>query len=89
MDAAAKTAQADARSKSKTAATKAAPKPEAKIAGAAKLIPQTLSEPARAASLFDAPTPANVPMPDTDEEVQNPSEDCNETQASDEDELES
>lgn len=89
MDAAAKTAQADARSKSKTAATKPAPKLEAKIAGAAKLIPETSSETARAASLFDAPTPATVPMPDTDEEEQNFSEDSNETQASDEDELES
>jgi PRTRC genetic system protein E len=89
MDVAAKTAQADVRSKSETAATKPAHKPEAKIAEAAKLIPQTSSQPARAASLFDAPTPASVPMPDTDEEEQNLSEDCNETQASDADELES
>jgi hypothetical protein len=88
MDAAAKTAEAEARSKSRTAATKSAPKPEAKIAGAAKLTPQTSSEPARAASLFDAQTPATVPMPDAGEEEQNLTEDCNESQASDDDGLE-
>lgn len=70
IDAAAKTAQAEARSKSKTAATKPAPKPEAKIAEAAKPNPTTSSEPAKAASLFDAPTQSTVPMPDADEEEQ-------------------
>ena len=53
MDTAAKAAQAEARSKSKSAGTKAAPKPEvAKPVETQKAVPLSSSEPVRAASLF-------------------------------------
>jgi PRTRC genetic system protein E len=69
MDAAAKAAQAEARSKNKLAATKVAPKPEvAKSAEAPKPVAQPVAEPTRPASLFDAPAPAEVPIPGSDEE---------------------
>lgn len=69
MDAAAKEAQAEARSKGKTSATKAVTKSEVtKPTEAAKPAPQTTPEPARATSLFDAPAAGAVPTPDTDEE---------------------
>jgi hypothetical protein len=68
MDAAAKTAQAEARSKSRTAATRVAPKPgPEKAAETSKPLPQTPELP-KTASLFDAPAPA-TPAPDQDEEV--------------------
>jgi PRTRC genetic system protein E len=68
MDAAVKEAQAEARSKSKSAGAKPAPKTEtAKVADTPKPAPQTPFEPTRAAGLFDAPAPAEVP-PDSDEE---------------------
>ena len=58
MDAAANAAQAEARSKNKTQPTKVAPKPEpAKTSESAKPLPQTPSEPPRAAGLFDSPEP--------------------------------
>jgi hypothetical protein len=67
QDAAAKAAQAEARSKSKTSATKAATKSEVtKPAEAPRPAQQAAPEPARAASLFDAP--AAVPNSDMDEE---------------------
>jgi hypothetical protein len=88
MDDAAKAAQAEARSKRQTAATKPAAKPEAaKTAEAPKPGPQASPEPARAASLFDAPAPATVPTRDTDEEEQILAEAAEEDQAGDEDQL--
>jgi PRTRC genetic system protein E len=87
MDAAAKTAQTEARSKSKTALTKSAPKPEVKAAEAPKPTPQTSPEPVKAASLFDTPTPAAVPAPDTDEDEQSVIEDPDEEQTGEEDGL--
>ena len=69
MGAAAKAAQAEARSKSKTSATKAATKSEVtKAAEAPRPTLQTTREPARAASLFDAPATQAVTTSDTDEE---------------------
>lgn len=84
MDTAAKAAQAEARSKSKTAATKAAPKPDAKIAEAPKASTQTSSEPTKTAGLFDTPIEAPGPMPDADEEAQSLIEIPQEEQESDE-----
>jgi PRTRC genetic system protein E len=69
MDAAVKAAQAEARSKSKSAGTRPTLKPEvAKPAEASKPVPPLAPEPSRAASLFDAPESAEVPIPDSDEE---------------------
>jgi len=69
MDAAAKAAQAEARPKNKSAATKDTPKPEvAKSAEASKLVSQPAHGPTSPASLFDAPVPAEVPIPDSDED---------------------
>jgi PRTRC genetic system protein E len=60
MDAAAKAAQTEARSKSKTPATKAAPpKPQLAASENAKPVPQISSEPPRAAGLFDSPEPVS------------------------------
>lgn len=85
MDTAAKAAQAEARSKSKSAGTKAAQKPEvAKPAETQKAGPLSSSEPVRAASLFDGPEPA-IPTPDTDEEDYSLIEDSDEDQANNED----
>ncbi len=67
MDTAAKVAQAEARSKNKSAGTKPAPK-AAKPAETPKPAPPPPSEPARAASLFDAPAPPATSIADTDEE---------------------
>ena len=65
MDTAAKTARDEARSKTKTAATKVAPKPElAKAPETTKPVPPA---PPKVASLFDAPAPA-IPTSDVDEE---------------------
>ena len=59
MDAAAKAAQAEARSKSKTQPTKVVAKPEqARASEAAKPVPQITSESPRVAGLFDSPEPA-------------------------------
>jgi PRTRC genetic system protein E len=88
MDAAAKAAQAEARSESKTGATKPAPKPEAKVPEAPKPAPQTSPEPTRAASLFDAPTPAAVLTPDTDEEEEILAEASDQEQSGNEDQVE-
>jgi PRTRC genetic system protein E len=71
MDAAVKAAQAEGRSKSKSAGAKPAPKSEVAKpfetlrSGAA---PPEPTQPARAASLFDAPAPAEVPIPGSDAE---------------------
>jgi PRTRC genetic system protein E len=75
MDAAGKTAQADARQKSKTPATKVAPNPDpAKAAETPKTTPQKPAEPARAASLFDVPVQEATPAPVPDEEEEIPSQ---------------
>jgi len=59
MDAAAKAAQSEARSKSKALPTKAGPKPEsANASESAGHVPQLSLEPPRAAGLFDLPEPA-------------------------------
>lgn len=69
MDAAAKAAQAEARSKSKAAGTKPASKCEVvRSAETPELLPPASPEPARAASLFDTSMPAGVPIPDSDGE---------------------
>jgi len=83
MDAAAKAAQAEARSKSKTSATKVATKSEVtKPAEAPRPAPQAAHEPARTASLFDAP--AAVPNSDMDEEEEILAEVGEEDEASEE-----
>lgn len=73
MDAAAKTAQAEARSKSKSSGTKPVTKPEiAKPAETPKPAPPPPPEPPRVASLFDGPSPAaasTVDMDDDQEEI--------------------
>lgn len=67
MDAAAKAAQAEARSKSKAAGTKPAAKPEtAKPAETPKPASPPPPEPERAASLFDGPPPAAASTVDMD-----------------------
>ena len=69
MDLAAKSAQAEARSKSKVVGNKPAPKVEApKPAQAPKPALQTTPEPTRAAGLFDAPEPAGATSSDMDAE---------------------
>jgi len=69
MDLAAKSAQAEARSKSKAVGNKPAPKVEApKPAQAPKPALQTTPEPTRAAGLFDAPEPAGATSSDMDAE---------------------
>jgi PRTRC genetic system protein E len=69
MDAAAKTAQAEARSKNKTAPAKLAPKPEAaKAAETAKPMLQAAPESPRTANLFDAPAAVASPTPAAEEE---------------------
>ena len=69
MDAAAKAAQTEARSKSKSVGTKAAPKTEmAKPAESFKPALPPPAEPSRAAGLFDAPESADVPSAGPDEE---------------------
>lgn len=69
MDAAAKVAQAEARSKSRSVGTRPVPKPEvAKPAETSKPAPPPPLESVRTAGLFDAQVPARVPIPDPDEE---------------------
>ena len=70
VDTAAKAAKAEARSKAKTPATQPAAKPEvAKPASVSKPAEQTLSEPPRAASLFDTPVAASTSVRDEEEEI--------------------
>src|SRR4051794_40156621 len=70
MDAAAKAAQTEARSKSKALTTKVAPKPEqAKASESAKPVPQTPSEPPRVAGLFDSPEPGPGPGLNEEKEI--------------------
>lgn len=54
MDAAAKAAQAEARAKSKVSTTKTATRTDPKPAETSKPAPQTVPEPPRTTSLFDA-----------------------------------
>ena len=68
MDTAAKAAQAEARSKSKSAGTKAGPKPDVAKPETPKPASPLAPESARAASLFDAPIPAAASTADMDEE---------------------
>lgn len=89
MDAAAKAAQAEARSKSKSVGTKPVLKPEvAKRAETPKPTPPPSPEPPRAASLFDAPAPAAASADDTDDEGEILEEAAERDQLSDEDEVE-
>jgi len=69
MDLAAKSAQAEARSKSKAVGNKPAPKVDApKPAQAPKPALQMTAEPTRAGSLFDGPPTAAATVADTDDE---------------------
>ncbi|KAA6465313.1 PRTRC system protein E [Acidobacteria bacterium AB60] len=71
MDAAAKAAQAEARSKSKTSAARPqVNQGTAKPAEIPKSVPQTMPGPAGAAGLFDAAQPSTLPIRDTEEEEQ-------------------
>ena len=89
MDAAAKAAQLEARSKSKSAGTKAAPKTEvAKRAEISKPPPPSPPEPARGASLFDAPAPTTTSADDTDDEEEILAETAEQDRFIEEDEVE-
>lgn len=69
MDAAAKTARDDARSKSKSGTTKVAPKPEpAKPVEAVKPVSQASPEPPKTESLFDVTAPTSDAAHEGDEE---------------------
>lgn len=69
MDAAAKTAQAEARAKAKTTAKKEPPKPETSTpADTPKQAQPVKEEPSRTASLFDAPAPPAATATESDEE---------------------
>lgn len=69
MDAAAKTAQAEARAKSKTTATKVVPKQETpKAVETSKPTPPTPPEPPKTTSLFDLPGAAPAATTEADEE---------------------
>ena len=69
MDAAAKTAQSEARSKAKTTAKKEPPKPETSTpADTPKQAQPVKEEPSRTASLFDAPAPPETTATESDEE---------------------
>jgi len=71
MDAAAKAAQAEARNKSKPAATKVASKQETpKPAESPKPAAPAAPEPPKTASLFDAPAPTAAPNTEADEEAE-------------------
>src|ERR1700676_691648 len=68
MDAAAKTAQAEARSKTKAPAKKEPPKPEAGVQETPKSALPVKAEPPKTASLFDAPRSVpSAAIADTDE----------------------
>jgi PRTRC genetic system protein E len=69
MDAAAKTAQAEARSKSKTTGKKEPPTPEATTpTDTPKTFQPVKVEPSRTANLFDAPAPPATTATESDEE---------------------
>ena len=69
MDAAAKTVQAEARSKVKTTAKKEPPKPETTTpTDTPKPAQPVKEEPSRKASLFDAPSPSATTTIESDEE---------------------
>ena len=69
IDAAAKTAQAEARSKAKTTAKKEPPKPETSTpADTPKQAQPVKEEPSRTASLFDTPAPPATTATESDEE---------------------
>jgi PRTRC genetic system protein E len=69
MDAAAKTAQADARSKAKTTAKKEPPRPETTTpTDTLKPAQPVKDEPSRTASLFDVPATTTTCASETDEE---------------------
>ena len=68
MDAAAKTAQAEARSKTKTTGKKEPPKPETSPTDTPKPAQPLKEEPSRMASLFDAPAPRASAATESDEE---------------------
>jgi len=69
MDAAAKTAQAEARSKTKATTKKVPPKPETTTpADTSKPAQPVKEEPSRTASLFDAPAPPATTEAESDEE---------------------
>lgn len=75
MDAAAKTAQAEARSKTKAPAKRESPKLEAGAVEAQKPAQPVKAEPPRTASLFDAPASAPpLATAETDDEEQFPDE---------------
>ncbi|MGC2223333.1 MAG: PRTRC system protein E [Methylocella sp.] len=89
IDAAAKTAQAEARAKNKTQSAKVAPKSElAKAPGALKPEPQAPPQPAKTASLFEAPLPVATSPSDMGEEEEIFAEADEEEQSGDEDEIE-
>ena len=84
MDAAAKAAQSEARSKSKALTTKAGPKPEpAKAPESAGPVTKLPLEPPRAAGLFDLPEPAAGA--DTEKEEKIPNDDNDESGEEEED----
>jgi PRTRC genetic system protein E len=91
MDAAAKTAQAEARAKAKTPIKKEPAKPEdAKPAAAVRPVEMAKPEPAQTASLFDSPAPAAATLtspPDADEEEDILAEIEEDRQMQDEEEL--
>jgi PRTRC genetic system protein E len=88
MDAAAKAAQAEARSKNKSAGTKAVPKVDfAKPAEAPKSAPQPVPQPTRAVGLFDAPEPVAVCPVDRDEEEEILAETAEQDEFGDEDQV--
>lgn len=68
MDAAAKTAQAEARSKTETAGRKEPPKPEANTPTDTPKPSQPVKEPLRTASLFDAPASPAITATELNEE---------------------
>ena len=75
MDVAAKTAQAEARSKSKVPTKSESPKLEAGAGEAPKPAQPVKAEPPRTASLFDTPVTApSLPTAETDDEEQFPGE---------------
>ena len=89
MDAAAKAAQAEARSKSKAAGTKLAPKTGvAKPAETAKGAPPPSPEPVRPWGLFDSPAAPATSIADTDEEEEILAEAGEQYELSGEDEVE-
>jgi PRTRC genetic system protein E len=87
MDAAAKAAQVEARSKAKAPAKKEPIKPETTPTEAPKPVQVTRAEPARPASLFDAPAPSAALASDVDEEEESLDEAAEDDPASEDVEL--